>query len=184
MPVSGPAKSVIEAFDFAWERFSGRLAGLSDDEYFWEPVQGCWSLRVDSSGHWSLDGGGGGGPAPDPVPFTTIAWRIGHLAGLALHGFADRMFGAGSATRDTLDFPSTAAAVPEYVADCYGEWRRGMSALQDDEWERPLGPAWGPYAEATVLDLALHVLDEVIHHAAEVGVLRDLYSSRRTLGQA
>jgi hypothetical protein len=28
------------------------------------------------------------------------------------------------------------------------------------------------------VDLALHVLDELVHHAAEVGLLRDLYSHR------
>jgi hypothetical protein len=31
------------------------------------------------------------------------------------------------------------------------------------------------------VDLALHVLDEVVHHAAEVGLLRDLYVRRRQL---
>ena len=41
----------------------------------------------------------------------------------------------------------------------------------------PLGPSWGPYADADTLDLALHVLDEVIHHGAEVGVLRDLWKA-------
>ena len=30
------------------------------------------------------------------------------------------------------------------------------------------------------LDLALHVLDEVIHHGAEIGLLRDLYLHRQT----
>lgn len=50
---------------------------------------------------------------------------------------------------------------------------------------RPMGCAVGaivgPYAEANTVDLVLHVLDEVIHHGAEVGLLRDLYSHRSTL---
>ena len=75
------ANSLINAFDYVWERVVGRLGGLTDEEYFWEPVAGCWSLRQDEQSRWRLDGGGGGGPAPDPVPVTTIAWRPGHLGG-------------------------------------------------------------------------------------------------------
>jgi hypothetical protein len=32
------------------------------------------------------------------------------------------------------------------------------------------------------VDLALHVLDEVVHHGAEAGLLRDLYAHRGSLG--
>gem|GEM_PF-4928029 len=42
-------------------------------------------------------------------------------------------------------------------------------------------PDWGPYAEATWLDLALRVLDELAHHGAEVGLLRDLYAQPDSL---
>ena len=38
----------------------------------------------------------------------------------------------------------------------------------------PLGADWSPNADSNTLDLAPHVLDEVVHHAAEVGLLRDL----------
>jgi hypothetical protein len=31
------------------------------------------------------------------------------------------------------------------------------------------------------VDLALHVFDEIVHHGAEVGVLRDLYLRRDQL---
>ena len=44
-----------------------------------------------------------------------------------------------------------------------------------------LGQPGGPYAEASTVDLALHVLDEVIHHGAEAALLRDLYSHRSSL---
>src|SRR5215472_8459977 len=108
------ASSLITTFDYIWERLADRLGGLTDEEYFWEPAAGCWSLRQDEQGRWRLDGGGGGGPAPDPVPVTTIAWRLGHLGGMALGGFADRLFGAGKLTVEQLDFPAGAAAVPGF----------------------------------------------------------------------
>ncbi len=64
------ADSLLTAFDYVWDRLGGRLTGLTDEEYFWEPVAGCWSLRRSDQGRWLLDGGGGGGPAPDPAPWT------------------------------------------------------------------------------------------------------------------
>jgi hypothetical protein len=56
-----------------------------------------------------------------------------------------------------------------------------MAGLSAEEWAAPLGPSWGPYAESNTADLVLHVLDEVIHHGAEVGLLRDLYAQRSAL---
>jgi hypothetical protein len=173
--------SLITAFDYIWARLTGRLAGLTDAEYFWEPVAGCWSLRQGEDGRWRLDGGGGGGPAPDPAPVTTIAWRLGHLGGMAVGGFADRRFGDGKLTVEQLDFPASAAAVPGFLDAHYQSWRAGLAGLSAGQWAAPLGPAWGPYAAANTLDLALHVLDEVVHHGAEVGLLRDLYASRSAL---
>jgi hypothetical protein len=75
--------SLITTFDYVWDRLISRLNGLTDEEYFWEPVAGCWSVRQNNQ---------------------------------------------------------------------------------------------GGYAESNTVDLALHVLDEVIHQGAEVGLLRDLYS--------
>ena len=175
------AGSLVASFDYVWERVVGRLGGLTDEEYFWEPVAGCWSLRQDEQGRWLLDGAGGGGPAPDPVPVTTIAWRLGHLGGMAVGGFADRRFGAGTMGFGEVDYPATAAAVPRFLDEHHRNWRAGMTALSPEEWAAPLGPAWGLYAESNTVDLVLHVLDEVIHHGAEVGLLRDLYANRATL---
>jgi hypothetical protein len=171
------AHSIVTTFDHVWDRLSSRLAGLSNEEYFWEPVAGCWSLRQGDDGRWRLDGGGGGGPAPQPVPVATIAWRIGHLGGLALGGFANRRFGDGDLTVEKLGFPGTSASVGTFLAEHYDAWRGGLAGLDENGWDAPLGPSWGPFAEANTVDLALHVLDEMVHHGAEVGVLRDLWSA-------
>ena len=32
------AHSIITTFDYVWDRLSSRLAGVSDDEYLWEPA--------------------------------------------------------------------------------------------------------------------------------------------------
>ncbi|HEU5384428.1 MAG TPA: DinB family protein [Streptosporangiaceae bacterium] len=180
--MDGTGNSLITAFDYVWGRLTGRLGGLTDEEYFWEPVPGCWSLRQDGQGRWRLDGGEGGGPAPDPAPVTTIAWRLGHLGGMAVGGFASRLFGDGSLTTARIRYPARAGEVRGFLDGHYRDWRAGMAGLSPDGWAAPLGPSWGPYAESSTVDLALHVLDEVVHHGAEVGLLRDLYSHRGSLG--
>jgi hypothetical protein len=173
--------SVITAFDYVWNRLAGRLAGMGDEEYFWEPVPGCWSLRQRHDGRWRLDGRGGGGPAPDPAPFTTIAWRLGHLAGIAVGGFTSWRFGDRRLDKDTLDCPSGVEGIAGFLDEQYRPWRDGLAGLGPQEWAAPLGSSWGQYAGTNTVDLALHVLDEVIHHSAEIGVLRDLYAQRAAL---
>lgn len=54
----------------AWETLRQRVEGLTDEECFWEPVPGCWTVRLAEDGRWIVDYAD---PAPDPPPFTTIA---------------------------------------------------------------------------------------------------------------
>ncbi|MFJ9821752.1 DinB family protein [Streptomyces sp. NPDC101151] len=60
---------LLDQFDCAREKAEVRLAGLGDEEYLWEPVPGCWSIRRRAEaatprafgpGDWVLDQG-----APD-----------------------------------------------------------------------------------------------------------------------
>ena len=100
---------------------------------------------------------------------------------MALGGFASRRFADGTLTTEQVSFPCHADEVAGFLDEHYRTWRAGLAGLGPGEWAAPLGPAWGPFAEANTVDLALHVLDEVIHHGAEVGLLRDLYSHRSAL---
>jgi hypothetical protein len=52
---------------------------------------------------------------------------------------------------------------------------RGLDA---DGLARPCGPAEGPFAEYPMASLVLHINREVIHHGAEISLLRDLYLNR------
>jgi hypothetical protein len=41
--------------DEVYARLRGRLEGLGEEEYFWEPVPGCWTVHRDESGAWVTD---------------------------------------------------------------------------------------------------------------------------------
>ncbi|WP_018534897.1 MULTISPECIES: hypothetical protein [unclassified Streptomyces] len=51
-----------------------RPAGLTDEEYFWQPVPDCWTVHAGpgrpDQGRLTIDWAC---PAPDPAPVTTIA---------------------------------------------------------------------------------------------------------------
>jgi hypothetical protein len=57
----------------------------------------------------------------------------------------------------------------------YAAWIKGVRALGATGRSPPCGPAEGPYADLTMAALVLHIHREVIHHGAEICLLRDLY---------
>jgi hypothetical protein len=77
---------LAEQLDWQWRTaLRPRFAGLTDEEYFWEPAPGAWSVRprgtstapaAAGSGAYTMDWGH---PAPEPAPVTTIAWRLCHI---------------------------------------------------------------------------------------------------------
>ncbi|MFB4301173.1 DinB family protein [Actinomadura sp. NTSP31] len=168
-------ESIGRAFDEVWKRTRGRLEGLTDDEYLWEPAPGGWTLRPDAGGRWLIDAEGGGGPAPDPVPVATIAWRMGHV-GLTFVDYGTRLFHGRNITLDDVEFSGTAAGGIEFLETAFRvHWREPLGAIAGERWWGPSGAAFFGYSHYPVIDTALHVLDEFTHHAAELGVLRDLY---------
>jgi uncharacterized damage-inducible protein DinB len=57
-------------------------------------------------------------------------------------------------------------------------WSELLDQLDDDKLKSTLGPMAALFEGSTRLSFLLHVLDEQVRHGAEIGVLRDLYSSR------
>ncbi|HJU02699.1 MAG TPA: DinB family protein [Actinomycetes bacterium] len=118
--------------EFYWDvHLRPRLEGLGDEEYFWEPVEGCWSLRRAGDGRWRLDQG------PERA------------------GDAD--------------------AAVAFLERSYRSWHDGVAGLDEQGLRRPLGPRGGPYADDSMAELVVHISREVMHHGAEIALLRDLY---------
>ncbi|MFJ5262545.1 DinB family protein [Streptomyces sp. NPDC088387] len=81
---SGRLGLLLDQFDCARETAEVRLAGLGDEEFLWEPVAGCWSVRRRAEavtprafgpGEWVLDQG-----APE-IPASEYAEVARQVAG-------------------------------------------------------------------------------------------------------
>jgi hypothetical protein len=68
---------IVALSDYVYERTRNRLDGLTDTEYFWEPVPGCWTIRRAGPDRYQADHS----DSPGIPPFTTIGWRLWHLIG-------------------------------------------------------------------------------------------------------
>ncbi len=175
MPQTGLSKIVLEGLDNAWNPLLERLAGISDEEYLWEPVANCWTIRADGEGNMTADWAD---PDPVPAPVTTIAWRCWHIAVDCLDSYSSRRFGASGTRLAGLTWVRTADESHTLLAAAWSVFRCGVVEWGDDGLFDLLGPSWGPYANHTNLALAIHAQREVIHHGAEIALLRDLYAAR------
>lgn len=80
-----------------------------------------------------------------------------------------------------LEWPvaGTAAEALDQLDAAYDHWSGSVQALRAEDLNKPCGPAEGPWADAPFIDLVLHINREVIHHGAEIALLRDLYAHSR-----
>ncbi|MEV4456096.1 DinB family protein [Microbispora sp. NPDC049633] len=175
-----------EQITWHWtHQLRGRLDGLTDDEYFWEPAPGCWSVRPRGAGAAPVQAGSGAMtidfamPAPDPPPLTTIAWRLGHVivGVLAMRNAAH--FGRPPVDYQSFAYAASAAEALAQLDAEYATWLAGVESLGEAGLARPCGQAEGPYADHPLAVLVLHINRELIHHLAEVCLLRDLYLHTR-----
>ena len=176
---------LLEQLTFHWEaQARPRLAGLTDEEYRWEPAPNAWTLRrrgesattmAAGAGDWVLDFEF---PEPVPAPVPTIAWRLGHVI-VGVFGMRNAShFGAPPVDYPTAEWAPDAAGALAQLDTAYAAWVDGVRGLDRAKLAQPVGPAEGPFAELPYAALVLHIHREAIHHLAEVALLRDLYRAR------
>ncbi|MFD7660506.1 DinB family protein [Actinosynnema sp. NPDC059797] len=173
---------LVDQLDWHWQRhLRPGLDDLTDEEYAWEPVAGCWSVRPRGASTAPMALGDGdlvlefALPEPVPAPVTTISWRLAHVVVGVLGARVASHFGGPPADYGTFAYAATAAGALAQLDEVYARWREGVAGLGERDLARPCGPAEGPYAEHPLAALVLHVNREVLHHGAEVLLLRDLY---------
>jgi hypothetical protein len=116
-----------------------------------------------------------------PPPFTTIAWRLSHLTELlALR--ADHTAGGRTMTREDFRVSGDAASAVADFDRAAGAWRAALVAADDAALDT-IGHSAYPYGsdpEEPFLDVVWWVNQELLHHGAEIALLRDLYRLSHT----
>lgn len=176
---------LMDLSDDVWGRTRARVEGLTDEEYLWEPAPGCWSLRPRRGGTWMIDWPI---PRPEPEPFTTIAWRLWHLIDMYGEDRAPKWLDLPpQGTPIGFDGPdrappATAAEAIGRLEQAHDRWDAHLGLVDDDRLGQVIGPVAGPqYADRTRAAYVLHMLDEFIHHGAEIALLRDLWRWQATV---
>ena len=160
---------LADQLDWHWRgHLRPRLDGLTDDEYFWQPVPDCWTVHPDGSVDFAF-------PPPGPAPFTTIAWRMAHIIVGVFAMRAHNHFGGPPASYQSWDYATDAPTALRQLDETYTAWMTGVRSMSATDLTRPCGRAEGPYADHPLSELVLHINREAIHHGAEIACLRDLY---------
>jgi hypothetical protein len=164
-----------------WDYFSGvlfdRLEGLTDEEFLWEPAGDVLTVRMVA-----------GRPTPDALgmepsgavaPPRTIAWSVGHL-GAGTWERADYLVGEHRLQPGELTWPMTAADGTAFLREGLDRWRNGLATMTDADLDtvgRSAFP-WGLDPELPLIEIVWWVNKELIYHAGEIWLLRDLYHAR------
>jgi hypothetical protein len=155
----------------ASDRLEQRLAGMTDAEYFWQPAGDCWTVHPTGGTpqRWTIDYDW---PPPAPPPVTTIAWRMVHIANGNTIYF-EHAFGPGVRTFMDLEPPHTASTATDYLTSSCSTIAAWLECATDADLPELRPSHLGPPRAAG--DVMCTLLDELVHHGAEIGLLRDLY---------
>ncbi len=159
---------ILDSMDRMVDQLTDRLSGLTNDEYLWEPVDGAWSARRRTDGRVEIDGAGV--REIEPAPITTIAWRLWHIAIDCLDDYTRRIDG------DPSDAPATwTLEADDAIEILHTKWGAYRAVISGRDWWDQLGPNWEHWSHHCVADMAMHASNELVHHGAEIALLRDLY---------
>ena len=108
---------------------------------------------------------------------TTIAWRMWHLTHCYGNPRNAEWLGVPRSVIGDVSPAPTAALALTRLEGAGDWWATLLERVTDADLALALGPVAGDFHDSSRLGFLLHMLDEQIHHGAEIGVLRDLYLS-------
>lgn len=159
---------LLAQLDDVWGRVQDNLAGLTVEEFAWSPSENVWHL-TQKNGHWTIPYSWA---PPEPAPFTTIGWRMAHLAANKVL-VLDHAFGRRTARLADLDLPTDVAGMMNYLRECHLLLRAQVDGLTDDDLPAPRFTEWGEQrsTERIVISAILHDLE----HGAQIATVRELF---------
>jgi DinB superfamily len=157
-------------FDLTWSLLDGHLGALQDDDYLWEPVDGCWTVREVSPGVWLPDWEE---PEPVPAPPSTIGWVAWHIGWWWTETIA-RASGSVPPSRSEIGWPGSASATATWLNGLRTSWLGVLDRLTEDDLEAIAPYPWQDRQDRTVAHMIGWVNAELMKNAAEIGNLRFL----------
>jgi hypothetical protein len=171
--------------------------GLTDDEFMWKPTEDAWSVGPADECRTATPFVTGSLAADFDAtlyarnivePMTTIAWLFWHAGSQPGRAAELDFFGGGHTAASGWTSPYIAShpiftTADEAVTAMRAGWRALDTALHsatDEQLEQSMR-FWGygaPGPPATGAQIVALILNEVGHHATQIGVLRDFYRSR------
>ena len=156
-----------------YARLRKRLEGLTDDEYFWEPVPGCWNIYEDRPGHWTYHYAI---PDPVPAPATSIGWQVVHLATTKIM-YREWAYGPGRMTFPDIAIPNTAGGAIAMLDQAHLRLRGELANLSEPQLDALVKTNWGELWPAWRIFWTMADHDAL--HGGAIGNLRDLYYYHR-----
>lgn len=163
------AKFLAGRLTEAFEELAERLADLTDEEFFWEPVPGCWTVFRDEAGFWTYDFAE---PDPVPSPLTTIGWRLVHVA-LCKVIYHEWAFGPRRIDFTNVENPRDVRTARSMLEQGQKLLAEDLDGLRDGDLDQEVLTNWGE--RWPTWRIFTTMIDHDVQHGAEIGVLRDLY---------
>lgn len=162
---------LLRHMDDAWRQVQGNIKGLTEAEFKWQPVENVWHLE-ERDGRWTIPYSW---VAPDPAPFTTIAWRVAHLATSKTLA-VEHAFGERKKKLADLDLPADAAGMADYLAESHSAFVKAVAVLTEADLAQLRYTSWGEQRSTAWIigEIILHDVE----HGGQIAALRELYRHR------
>ena len=160
--------------DTAWALTRHHLHGLTTEECLWRPAaRGPHVVRAGTPPRWVADWPAHEGYDLGPPSIAWLTWHIGFWWSMAI----DHSFGAGTLTREDVEWPGEAEAVRAWIGGLHDRWRAELARLGSAELASAARTRW-PMRGRPFGDVVAWVTLELMKNAAEIGVVRFLYGVR------
>ncbi len=153
--------------DLTWSLLDLHLAALHDEDCFWEPAAGCWTVR-EVGGVWLPDWVE---PEPDPPPVATIGWLTWHVGWWWGEALA-RTAGQPPPPRAEVTWPGSAAGAVAWLRGLRARWVEVLDRLTDTDLDAVAPYPWQDRPDRTLAHLVAWLNAELMKNAAEIGQLR------------
>ncbi|MFH8729558.1 DinB family protein [Streptomyces termitum] len=163
-----PLGPLRRQFDLTWLLFEYHLERIEPDDFLWEPVAHCWTVRRDGDGGWTPDWSDG---EPDPVPVPTIGWLTWHI-GWWWGGATDHARGRTPRGHGDVVWPGPGEPAVAWLRGLRTEWLAALDGLTDAELAAPAAFPWQDDTERTLVDMIAWVNAELMKNVSEIGLLR------------